>query len=122
MEERRKYKRVSGRCRVVYKVNEERIDGSAYSIDVSAGGFCVGFEQRVKSDALIDLLVYLPDNEKPFKCTGRIAWQNAKPHKDKDGKLLYETGLRFENLELKNRLRLIYYVHGRAKKNNTHGT
>jgi len=32
------------------------------------------------------------------------------------------TGLRFENLELKNRLRLIYYVHGKSKKTENNGS
>ena len=116
MEERRKYKRVFGRLRIIYKIKEEMIEGSAYSVDVSAGGFCVGFDRRLSDDTVIDLLVYLPDNEKPFTCRGRVAWQKTHPGKDKDGKLIYETGMRFENLELKNRLRLIYYVHGKAKK------
>jgi len=39
MNERRKYKRVAGRLRVIYKVEEEIAEASAYSIDISAGGF-----------------------------------------------------------------------------------
>lgn len=121
MEERRKYRRVSGRLRIIYKIKDEMIEGSAYSIDVSAGGFCVGLDRQINADELIELLVYLPDNEKPFTCSGRVAWQKVQPNKDKDGSLLYETGLRFENLELKNRLRLIYYVHGKSRKTNGQG-
>lgn len=118
MEERRKYKRVSGRLRIIYKIKEGSIEGSAYSIDVSAGGFCVGLEHRMENDAVLDLLVYLPDNEKPFNCRGKVTWQSSKAQKDKEGRIFFETGLRFENLELKNRLRLIYYVHGKSKERN----
>ena len=120
MEERRKYKRVSGRLRVVYKMDQEPVESSAYSVDISAGGFCLCLHRRVKKDTLLELLVYLPDNEKPFKCMGRVSWQDNDGTKDADGRMLYNTGLCFENLELKNRLRLIYYVHGKSKKINGH--
>ena len=119
VDERRKYKRVPGRLRITYKIVEEAIEGSAYSIDVSAGGFCIGMDQRIKNDTLIELLVYLPDNEKSFTCTARVSWQKMHGIKDKDEKIFYETGLRFEQLDLKNRLRLIYYVHGKTRKINT---
>jgi hypothetical protein len=118
VDERRKYKRVLGRLRITYKIEADSIEGSAYSIDVSAGGFCIGMDQRIKNDTLVELLVYLPDNEKSFTCTARVSWQKMHGIKDKDEKLFYETGLRFENLDLKNRLRLIYYVHGKTKKMN----
>jgi c-di-GMP-binding flagellar brake protein YcgR len=111
--ERRKYKRVSGRLRIVYKAVGEQAEGSVYSMDVSAGGFCLGLDRILEDETVLELLVYIPDKQKPFFCLGKVAWQKAAGVKGKDGKLYYETGMRFENLDLKNRLRLIYYVHGK---------
>ncbi|MCU0651222.1 MAG: PilZ domain-containing protein [Candidatus Omnitrophica bacterium] len=113
--ERRRYKRVSGRLKIVYKAVGEKDEGSVYSMDVSAGGFCLGLDRVFKADTVLELLVYLPDKEKPFLCLGKVAWQKPNAVKASDGKIYFMTGLRFENLDLKNRLRLIYYVHGRAQ-------
>ncbi len=115
MEERRKYKRVSGRIRIIYKIAGDQAEGSVYSVDVSAGGFCLGLDKFQKTDTILELLVYLPDKEKPFVCLGKVTWQKSSGAKGKDGKVYYDTGVKFENLDLKNRLRLIYYVHGKLK-------
>jgi hypothetical protein len=121
VEERRKYKRVSGRLRIIYKIPGDTVEeGSAYSIDVSAGGFCLGLDRLVKVDISLDLLVYLPDNEKPFSCGGKVTWQKTRGIKGSDGKFYYDTGIRFETLDLKNRLRLIYYVHNKSKTPGAH--
>jgi len=55
MNERRKYKRVAGRLRVIYKVEEEIAEASAYSIDISAGGFCLEMGRRMDTNALLIL-------------------------------------------------------------------
>lgn len=115
--ERRKYKRVSGRLRIVYKAVGEEAEGSVYSMDVSAGGFCLNLDRMLKEETVLELLVYMPDKEKPFFCLGTVAWRKPAGVKGKDGKIYYETGMRFENLDLKNRLRLIYYVHKKTAKN-----
>jgi c-di-GMP-binding flagellar brake protein YcgR len=113
--ERRKYKRVQGRLRIIYKIVGDTVEGSAYSVDISAGGFCLGVDRLMRSETSLELLVYLPDNEKPFSCTAKVTWQKTKGIKAKDGKFYYDTGLRFETLDLKNRLRLIYYVHQKLR-------
>ncbi|MFA5099783.1 MAG: PilZ domain-containing protein [Candidatus Omnitrophota bacterium] len=115
LDERRKYKRVSGRLRIIYKIAGDAVEGSAYSVDVSAGGFCLGLDRHIKADTELELLVYLPDNEKPFSCSGKVTWQKTQGIKGKNGKFYYDTGLRFDSLDLKNRLRLIYYVHTKLK-------
>jgi Tfp pilus assembly protein PilZ len=117
--ERRKYKRVSGRLRIVYKAVGDQAEGSVYSMDVSAGGFCIGLDRIFASETVLELLVYMPDKDKPFLCLGKVAWQKPSGVKGKDGRLYYETGMRFENLDLKNRLRLIYYVHGKTAPNSS---
>jgi hypothetical protein len=111
--ERRKYKRVSGNLKIVYKVAGEEREGNVSSLDVSGGGFRLGLDRLVKDATVLELLVYMPDKEKPFTCLGKVAWHNPAGEKGKDGKFYYNTGLKFENLDLKNRLRLIYYVHGK---------
>jgi c-di-GMP-binding flagellar brake protein YcgR len=116
LNERRKYKRVVGRLKITYKMVGETQETSVYSIDVSAGGFCIGLNKIVKNDTVLELIIHLPDKEKSFYCLGRVVWQKLKPIKGEDGGYYYETGLQFADLELKNRLRLIYYVHGRMKK------
>jgi hypothetical protein len=119
-EERRKYKRVAGRLRIVYKIAGELTEGSVYSVDVSAGGFCLGLDRLIKNETILELLVYLPDKDKPFACSGKVSWQNTRGVRNKDGSFYYDTGFRFEALDLKNRLRLIYYVHGKLKTKNNH--
>jgi len=115
-DERRKYRRVSGRVRIIYKIAGEAEERSVYSVDVSAGGFCLGLDSVQKQDTILELLVYLPDKDKPFLCMGKVTWQKSHGTKGSDGKVYFDTGVKFENLDLKNRLRLIYYVHGKMKK------
>ncbi len=116
LNERRKYRRVPGKLRITYKLVGETDETSVYSIDVSAGGFCIGLNRMIKNDTVLELTIYLPDKEKSFYCMGRVAWQKPRPIKGDDGAYYYETGLQFADLDLKNRLRLIYYVHGKMKK------
>lgn len=119
LSERRKYKRVAGKLKITYKMVGETQETSVYSIDVSAGGFCIGLNRILKNDTVLELTVHVPDKEKSFYCLGRVVWQKLKPLKGEDGVIYYETGLQFADLDLKNRLRLIYYVHGKMKRGKT---
>lgn len=113
--ERRKYKRVKGKIRITCKVMGETGEEEIQSIDISAGGFCLGLNRALKIDSVLELIVHLPDKGKSFFCMGRVVWQ-GKARKDERGKRFYETGLQFSDLDLKNRLRLIYYVHGKMNE------
>jgi c-di-GMP-binding flagellar brake protein YcgR len=114
--ERRKYKRVKGKVKITYKVMGETGEEDIFAMDISAGGFCLGLDRILKKDTVLELVVNLPDKDKSFFCLGRVVWQNLKSKKDEGGKRFYETGLQFSDLDLKNRLRLIYYVHGKMNE------
>ena len=112
--ERRKYKRVKTQVKITYKIMGEPGEQNIFAIDISAGGFCLGLDRLLKPDTVLEMAVHLPDKGKSFFCLGRVVWQNTKFCKDEVGKRFYETGLQLSDLDLKNRLRLIYYVHGKT--------
>ncbi len=113
--ERRKYKRVSTRVRITCKPVGVEGENEIYSLDISAGGFSMMYPDAVKPDTVFELKVYLPDKTESFFCLAKVVRQADKAVKQKDGKPYYETGLKFEDMDLKNRLRLIYYVHNKLK-------
>jgi c-di-GMP-binding flagellar brake protein YcgR len=114
-EERRKYKRIPTRVRITCKPVGVEGESEISSLDISAGGFSMMYPDVVKPDTIFELKVCLPDNTDSFFCLAKVVRQADKAVKQKDGKLYYETGLKFEDMDLKNRLRLIYYVHNKLK-------
>ena len=96
------------------------IEGSVYSVNISAGGFCLGLDRLFKPNTVLEFEINLPDKNGSFDCYGKISWQNPKANKSEDGKVYFDTGIMFEKLNLTNRLRLIAYVHGKLKTQKSH--
>jgi c-di-GMP-binding flagellar brake protein YcgR len=116
MDERRKYIRVSSKIKVVCKAAGETLEHNAYTADISAGGVCLWLAKIFKPGTTLDMDFYLPALKDPFVCKGRVLRQSLRPHKGPDDKFYYETGMVFDGLSLKNRMGLIYYVHGKMKE------
>jgi c-di-GMP-binding flagellar brake protein YcgR len=110
-EERRRHKRIETTVRITCKPIGLTFEEDIYSFDISTGGFRIGYPKVVKPDTVFELNVYLPDKQDSFFCLAKVIWQKPKPKRGKSGKEYYETGLKFEDMDLKNRLRLIYYIH-----------
>ncbi|MGE5308682.1 MAG: PilZ domain-containing protein [Deltaproteobacteria bacterium] len=113
--ERRKFKRVDVRLLATYKLTGEADENTIYSLDISAGGARVWLNRIIKKGTLITFKACLNEGKETVSCKGSIAWQNLRPVKADDGKYYYQTGVQFEDLELKDRMRLIYYCHNFGK-------
>lgn len=114
--EKRKFKRVGISLKMTYKTDSEAEELPALSADVSAGGTRLWLKKIVKKDSLIELKVYVSDGKRAISCVGKVIWQNLRPVKAGDGKYYYQTGVRFEDLDLKDRMSLIYFCHDVAKR------
>ncbi|MFA6384712.1 MAG: PilZ domain-containing protein [Candidatus Omnitrophota bacterium] len=112
-EERRQHARVSEKLRVSYKISGDKAEYSAYSINVSAGGICLELDRFMMDSAVLELCVHISDNEEPCLFTGKVVWQNTNGLEGEDGKVYYDTGIRFESFDSASQMRLANYIQGK---------
>jgi c-di-GMP-binding flagellar brake protein YcgR len=110
-QERRKFKRVRMRLRVVWRVKGHLESADVLSLNLSGGGMCIGLDKAVDTGDSFELKAVIGSERDVISCIGTVVWQDAKPVKDEAGNQYYPTGVQFDNLELKERMRLIHYCH-----------
>ena len=113
--ERRKFKRVDVELRMTYRADGEGEESPALSADISAGGARLWLKKIVKKDSTVELKTYVDNDKQVIICVGKVVWQNLRPIKAEDGKYYYQTGVCFEGLDLKDRMKLIYFCHNAGK-------
>lgn len=116
MIERRRYRRLRDGVRVIYKMLGVMGEYDLPALDVGGGGLCLPLRKRIKIGTHLELGLFLPQDKEPFFCLARVVWQMPDPTKTKDGKDCYETGVEFLKLNLKDRMRIIRYIHRQIRE------
>jgi len=98
--EKRKFVRLNFLVDVVYQkrpsAQKERI---TLSRNISGGGIClIAYEELVKSQ-LLDLEIYLPDNDEPVKAVGKVAWVNEFVIGDASKGKRFDAGIEFVKIK-----------------------
>ena len=80
-------------------------------LNIGAGGMCFALKERIKIGTVLELVLILPGEERPFYSFAKVMWQADVRKKYKDNNFYFETGIRFVRMNAKERKRLINYVY-----------
>ncbi len=106
--ERRKFKRFDAYMDVQFRSQETGgSKGSGLSQDLSRNGLKLSSATPLKDGALVDLEIHIPDDPRPIRTTGKIAW--SKPSKGAgDG---FEHGVCFLMIDPVDKFRALDYAY-----------
>lgn len=94
--EKRRFKRIN------YQTNMEVLtEGkleSVETIDISEGGLCFVYSKPLKTDALIEVKLKIPQHKEPLKIKGRVAWIKRQEGPQIEGNK-FKVGLEFFDLK-----------------------
>ena len=116
--ERRKYPRIQAtfvEYSVIGEVASKEI--SSFTEDVSAGGICILSCEKIETDSLLSLKIYLPDGGGPIEAKGKVAWAGVSTFLSMEGRKHYDLGIEFIQIDEKDRLRIYKYTSERSSKN-----
>ncbi len=116
MKNRRKYKRIRGGIKFIFKFLHKKGEEELLSFDVSAGGVSVPLKERIKVGTDLELALILPGESTPFCCIAKVAWQADNPKKGEKGDPYFDTGLSFIRMNPNERKQLIHYVYNSVKE------
>jgi uncharacterized protein (TIGR02266 family) len=97
--------RVALRLSVHYGIGEEERELREYSINVSSGGLFIETPYPPAASTPLRLEFFLPGQERPIRCLGKVAWLNAEDGKQ-NPQLPKGMGVQFVDMSLED-MRLI---------------
>jgi c-di-GMP-binding flagellar brake protein YcgR len=116
MKERRKYRRVKVGVKLVYKLLGIKGEVTLPTADLGGGGIRLFVNKKVKTGTIVELGLILPHEEQIFFSLGEVVWQVRDVTRIQRGEDFYETGVKFLNLGLAHRMRLIRFIHDKIKE------
>jgi c-di-GMP-binding flagellar brake protein YcgR len=84
--------------------------------DLGGGGIRLFVNKKVKIGTLVELGLILPHEEQIFFSLGEVVWQMKDATKTQRGENLYETGVKFINLDIAHRMRLIRFIYKKLRE------
>lgn len=111
--ERRKYVRFALGTKVNYRIGEERKKvcfkkASAISENMSVEGVCFRANEEIATGTQLNLEIFLPQEPEPLLLRGEVRWSNSI--EPKDGKALFEIGVRLFTFDQSNESSYLRYV------------
>lgn len=110
MAERRQFPRLDTRLTISYSMAGSSVVGRATVKNLSAGGVRFLAQHRLEIGQELDLAIRFPDAD-PIVARGKIIWREWRPSTDPAVQgVLSDIGVKFIQLDSKDRQRLIEYV------------
>jgi len=116
MKERRKYRRVNTGIKLIFKLMGIKGEVTLPTLDLGGGGIRLFLNKKVKIGTMVELGLMLPSEEQIFFSLGEVVWQIVDVVKNKRGEDGYVTGIKFLKLSISHRMRLIRFVHTKARE------
>ena len=111
--ERRRFVRVKVSFRTdIYDDKEATISTSAE--DISEVGIRVAIKEGLKVSSLVDLEIYL--TEAPLICKGKVIWTKKVEAEYLKDKVIFDTGIEFQDLKEEDRLTIKHLVDSQKQK------
>ena len=97
------------------QLNFNKEDGSGESFpaitkNISAEGLRFTSDQKLEKGSKIDFEIDLPNREKPVHFKGEVVWSKAASSADKGKKGNYDIGIKFVEVDKKDRNALMLYI------------
>jgi c-di-GMP-binding flagellar brake protein YcgR len=117
MLERRRYYRLKNGVTLKYKPAGHPVGSfGSDAQDVGGGGVRILVDRRLTPGDALEVSLRFPEDKEPLSALARVAWQIPQSRKDAAGKSVYETGVEFLKMNLKDRLQIIHYVYSKIKQ------
>lgn len=117
-QERRKFVRLNFLVDVIYRRYESsEKEKLSLSKNISTGGICLIAYGELKESDLLDLEIYLPDDNKPIKVMGRVVWVNEFIIGETPKGKRYDVGVEFIDIDQDDLTKIYKYVFGHLSAN-----
>lgn len=97
--DRRVFQRIEGELVVRCYWESSKREHCVSTVNISGGGMKIGLPERVTPGTILDIEVFSGDSYRSSRCKGEAMWINSIS-KTGQGKMDFETGIRFMGLNL----------------------
>lgn len=106
---KRRFPRANYPCKILVFKKGQKEQFTTRTENIGAGGVCVSLEKALDKFCLVELILYLQDNQPAIECDARIVWvvKNEK---------VFDTGIEFLNIKDKDILRIENIIQECLKK------
>jgi uncharacterized protein (TIGR02266 family) len=110
VQERRKYVRLTADVEVRYDVLDTKSHEAMQAVtrNISAGGICLIINEQLPIGTVLQLDIYLPQNQPVIKAKGKIVWISA--FRMANEKERYDAGIEFIEIDEEQRKIIDKYV------------
>ncbi|MFH1552954.1 MAG: PilZ domain-containing protein [Candidatus Omnitrophota bacterium] len=102
----RKFPRVNYKCRIRVSKGAWKESIDTLTENIGAGGICVALEKDFALFDVVSLELFLGDGEDPVICSGTIVWVVKQHPMTQAEKVMYDTGVEFQDISEKDRERV----------------
>ena len=92
--ERRKYHRAEVKWPVIVKQSQEPLE--SVTINASAAGAFIRCEKPINPKEIVEIVINIPDINRPFKIIGEVMWSNT--YGPDDNITPHGMGVKFKNI------------------------
>lgn len=119
--ERRRVERFEAMLDIRYRLlKPTKLKLATRSKDISEDGICILAHEILPKDSTVELEVLIPNSKEPLRAKGEVAWCEKSEQIDETGKRAFLTGIRFLEIENKDKANLVDYINAHlAPKGNT---
>lgn len=112
MEERRRYIRLDTRLRITYRILPSPAPTISETLDIGGGGIRIFLNEPMNVGTLLELEIFLPEDNKPIRCRGKVVWieEFSIYQGTKEERKELEAGVEFTNIAPEDRDHIIKYV------------
>lgn len=96
--EKRRYPRGSFFCKITAIFGERLLVLNSYTENISEDGVKLFLEVKLHVSTVVDLELFLAENEAPVKCKGELIWVNEIEDLETQGRPLFDTGIQFSEM------------------------
>lgn len=109
MTERRKFFRFETTINALCEVIKDKVKTGSNIKNISKEGALIIVDKPLKSGSAISITMDIPGDNIPIVATGSVTWQ--RPVKKQGEKYLYDTGIKFTELNSVDKGRLLEYIY-----------
>lgn len=94
-EERRQHKRMEKNLEVEYSVEKKPHLKNGKTVNISEGGMKLRLDEKLAKGTIVDLKIYMPENNKTIEVEGEVSWTKECDGRDASGKRFFHSGIKF---------------------------
>lgn len=109
--ERRRVERIEARLDVKYRlIISPKMKITASSKNLSKDGICILAQEILPKDSMIAIEIFIPNIRESIHAKGAVSWSKDMGQLDADGKRTFSTGIKFVEINDKEKMSLINYI------------